>query len=623
MTYSISCTGTGGTATGSVTVGVGSAPIQPSWTYKYRNQSPYLFQTVSTGTYLSPLPAYPGYYYYADLWWPTYLSVDPQAGWQWRNPGWDWIDKNLLSQGTGAWASFGANAVAGSTAIYTYTGTDVTALVQYVQSNSKWLALMVTNTGWARAAGGIVTPGQTPPSINVTYTDGSTGVLRARIVANDSRGGSYPVTITRSLWLPVFMEFDRPIKPVSSAKINITITEHWSGNATVQIFLLDPPVNSEPITDTTGLASLAWPLDTGLSSVPGILWAQKIVDGSVLSDFVVWNDSNKWSEFNYDPAIWGGTPNRTLWPHKDAGKWIQRNALMSNVSIVGSSFTGEGFTPLAPGIWAMRLSMPYFNVVDGQEVTNGWRVASDMIMFMDEPNFGRLDHIFVRYYVRMGTPYSPQVSDRKLILSNGVPRWTDMGGKMGIGPSHATSYGGVSGSSGWGYGWQMRQSWKDNEAGQWGPDEQGVTQGFHLYDYQSNNPTGYRYGTEQDGTFERWGQKWGLGSMMYAGQWYEIETELKLNTVFTGSNTYLPDGELRAWVDGKLVWEGTGMVFRTLPIYDPGYNPSRIRPARELGVKELWLNWFHGGQSENTYPRTMFYSNIAWGKSRIGKMQTQ
>ena len=110
--------------------------------------------------------------------------------------------------------------------------------------------------------------------------------------------------------------------------------------------------------------------------------------------------------------------------------------------------------------------------------------------------------------------------------------------------------------------------------------------------------------------------------MMYAGQWYEVETELKLNTVYTGSNSYLPDGELRSWVDGRLVWEGTGMVFRTLPAYDPGYNPSKLRPARELGIKELWLNWFHGGQSENTVDRTMFYANIAWGKSRIGKMQS-
>lgn len=53
------------------------------------------------------------------------------------------------------------------------------------------------------------------------------------------------------------MEFDRPTKSVASAKLTLTITEHWSGNATVQIFLLDPPMNSEPITDTTGLASLA------------------------------------------------------------------------------------------------------------------------------------------------------------------------------------------------------------------------------------------------------------------------------------------------------------------------------------------------------------------------------
>ena len=53
----------------------------------------------------------------------------------------------------GAWVSFPVNAVAGSSAVYAYTGADATALVQYVQANSKWLAVMFTNTGGARAVG--------------------------------------------------------------------------------------------------------------------------------------------------------------------------------------------------------------------------------------------------------------------------------------------------------------------------------------------------------------------------------------------------------------------------------------------------------------------------------------
>ena len=91
----------------------------------------------------------------------------------------------------------------------------------------------------------------------MTYTDGSTGILNARIMAADSSSSQLPVTIAKSIGLPVFMEFDRPTKPVASAKLSVTVTEHWSGNATMQVFLLDPALNTEPTTDTTGLASLA------------------------------------------------------------------------------------------------------------------------------------------------------------------------------------------------------------------------------------------------------------------------------------------------------------------------------------------------------------------------------
>jgi hypothetical protein len=64
--------------------------------------------------------------------------------------------------------------------------------------------------------------------------------------------------------------------------------------------------------------------------------------------------------------------------------------------------------------------------------------------------------------------------------------------------------------------------------------------------------------------------------VLHAGRWYCIEHELKLN----GVAPFAADGELRCWIDGRLAFQETGMVFRTLPLYAPAYNPNRLRPAR-------------------------------------------
>lgn len=67
----------------------------------------------------------------------------------------------------------------------------------------------------------------------------------------------------------------------------MTVTEHWSGNSTIQFYLLDPSLNTEPLTNGSGLASLAGPLDSGLSSIPGVLGVHRYVDGSIMNDFFV------------------------------------------------------------------------------------------------------------------------------------------------------------------------------------------------------------------------------------------------------------------------------------------------------------------------------------------------
>ena len=87
---------------------------------------------------------------------------------------------------------------------------------------------------------------------------------------------------------------------------------------------------------------------------------------------------------------------------------------------------------------------------------------------------------------------------------------------------------------------------------------------------------------------------------------------------------FLADGELRAWVDGRLVFERTGLVFRSFPMRGAGgppTGPTVMPPVRELGVRALWLNWYHGGVTQNTVPRTMFMTGLAWGSEYIGPMR--
>jgi len=463
------------------------------------------------------------------------------------------------------------------------------------------------------------------PYIAVTYTDATTANLACKVSAMIDSSSTAPQSTQAEITLPAFLEFERPTKAVASAVLHFSVTQQqWSGAPTdIKLDgILTPPLNTDPATNTGGLAASSTALDATLVSVPGILGVHRYNDGSTLTDyFIDQSTKSKASESNYDPAIWGGTQDLTKWPHTVAGKWMRSNSGDPAPTLVDSSYTGEGFSPLYPGLGALRINMADQTVVPRQEVTTAGRLAADLLLMLPDADFGTTDRIFVRYYRRIGTPYSPQPSDRVQVLSGGTPRWTDMSGKTGIGPSHATTFGGVSGTSGGGYGWQMRHSWYDADLGMGGPDEGGVTQGFHLYDYRSNNPVGYRYGNESEQA-ERWGQRGGLGAVMYAGRWYEIETDLKLNTINIGAGTYSADGELRCWIDGRLVYQRTGMVFRTAPLYAPAYNASQLRPARQLGVKELWLNIFHGGQSENTYPRTDFIAGLAWGTSRIGAMKS-
>lgn len=584
---------------------------------KYRCTQPYLFQPIPAKTIPSRLPG--GTNWPMDNFGPTYLCVDMHTEWFWDRPGGDWLDAAGMRHGSTPWFSHPVGAVSGATAIQRYS-MDVTAAIRFCQTNNRWCALLVTAINAPRAIAGMAHPSEPAPFLMVTYVGGTQARLNCRLLGVNSKSSNGPATLTTSTPLPVFVEFDRPVGAVASATMHVSLTEHWSGNDPRLVgFVLDPPVNKQPA--RAGLAAGTGRLDQGLPAVADIIGVHRYLDGSRMSDFALLPSVNFGAERNYDPAIFGtGARDTTKLPHLGLGKWV---GVTSNWTLVNSSHVGDGFAPLAPGLGAMRLQMPAEpGVTDGSVVGYSGTLAGNGQIFLPEALFGRLPRIFVRYYLRVGTPALATRADRKHVYHQpGYPVWTTCAGKFGIAPDHSTATGGVSGSAGGGHGWQMRHAWYDCDAEKGGPDEGGWAAGYHLYDFYYRNPPGHNYGRgDRSEEGERWGQIGGLGGVMYAGQWYCVETELKLNSLTSDAPGFLADGELRTWIDGRLTFQRTGMVFRTAPIADLAYNPEQVRPCRELGVRGLWLDWFHGGKTVNTINRTMFFTGLAWAKQYIGPM---
>lgn len=582
---------------------------------RYRHQQPFLLQAVPTRELASRIPG--GQALHWDLFGPTHRYVDAHTGWPWTRPGGDWLDANGVRHGPTPWFSAPVGDRQGSEAS-AYYATDVTRLVKHVQSSRCWLALLLTAPTAPRTIAGTIGSPHPPPSIEVIYADGKRARLRCRLVASLDPRSELPNTTAAIVNLPAVAEFEAPTGPVQSAILNWTVTAHWSGNLPViQGFLLDPPISKHAA--RSGLATQAGRHDDGLQHLPDVIGVHHYTDSRPLSDFVHAERASLSSEREFDPAIWGRAgEDLGKWPHAGVGKWLSAGPPLS---LVQSGYRHEGFLPLASGLGALRVHMPATALTDGAVVGYNGTLGAHAMIFLPKPLFGRLDRVFVRYYIRLGLPGIATARQRLQVQHvPGQSDWTSMSGKFGIGPDHSTTFGGVSGTSGGGAGWQMRMAWYECDAHVGGPDERGWAPGFHLYDFQANNPAGHRYGLEQRPQFDRWGQRGGIGGMLYAGHWYCVETELRLNTVFADAPGHVADGALRTWLDGKLVYEQLQMVFRTLPLVEAPYQPNRIRPCRELGVRGLWLNFFHGGKTANTIDRTIFYTGLAWAKRYIGPM---
>lgn len=559
----------------------------------------------------------------------TYVSV--KTGWPWPNYGGSWIDGSQAhtAQGSVPWATHPLNAVAGEFAAHTYTGIDITALALYVQTNGTWMALFVRSNGGARS---LATPhtGGAHHSVTYNYVDGTNETVPATVVAYASEPIG-PNTSGAYLPMPCFVEFQRPQRAVVSATMALRVVAHWSGNSTLELMLLRPSINTDPYTAGAGLAQQGGVADVGLSAVPGVIGSHRYEDGAPESQFLVRQALNKYSESNYSPSVIteGGAVDTSKWPYTTAGKWLVPANGGTVELVTGAQMQAAGVTPLAPGLGALKCTMLDSGIANGGAADSNGTLGVDLQWFLPPEHFGLLDHGFVRYYIWVAAPADPQPSDRREFMQGTNRVWAQMSGKWGINFSADNSYGGFSRTSGGPYGFQLRSGYYDATPGAAGPDRAGFAAGHHFTDdFQGNQPVGYRYGVNGDAgnlemnhQKEMWGQRGGRGGVIYSGRWVMVEHELAANTAST-AGTWSPDGVLRTWVDGCLVFEKTNLVVRTLPRAVIAYDGSKLRPAKNLGFTKLLLNWFHGGTTPNTVNRAHYYAAVAFGTSRIGAMKT-
>lgn len=652
---------------------------------KYRNQSKYLFQTVlpDTPSRLDPAiyPAIPlinefnpnvnaGKGLGATIMvTPTRIFIDKGAGWAWDQNGGDILDKNLVRNPAVSvpWFSITVPPSATPTVVQLDVSADVTAMQQFIQSNNRWNAISIgpSNQRWIAGKMSV-----TPPRIHVTYTDGTSEDLACRITAQNTSATAFPGSQAAEYLLGVFTEFEKPRSPVASAKLYLRVTRNSAGSVPITGNVIDPRLNTDPVQQ--GIAA-GYVLDSGINGDPNIIGSHQYLDGTTFADFADLTNINIGAEVNYSPHLFagrGGVVDTTKLPYRSLGKWIYNDNNSpatpyrnSYISVVPSTYqSNDGFKPLAPGVGALRVNMksnPLFKhdgVFVGSSAPDS--CVTSMKIFLPADLWGS-KHLFIRYHIFIaapnGMPYrmrsddlyqvctqpavSPSPPVGTILQPSQMQRcdWSDHAGKTGIAADHWTTFGGTSGVAGGGRGWQSRDAWHDFVHNTDGPDIGGIGVAWHSYDFGNQQPAGYNYsiGDDKYKADTGYGQRGGLGGVLYAGQWYCIETELLLNDVVPGTwdhPGFIPNGEMRRWQDGRLVFERLGMVMRSLPMcygethtqgayIDPGYVANHIRPTANLGLRSIWFNYFHGGITPNSWDRIIYIAQLVYAKQYIGPMR--
>jgi len=217
-----------------------------------------------------------------------------------------------------------------------------------------------------------------------------------------------------------------------------------------------------------------------------------------------------------------------------------------------------GFEPLDGA--ALMVKIP---AAENLGVDMGYRLADKQ---RAEP-----EEIYFRYYLRLSSDWMPTLD----------------GGKL---PGISATYG----QAGWGgrrtdgsRGWSMRGSFY--------PTPQPGNP------YHARSPIGtYAYHVDmKDDTGDAWPWSSGGQALLERNRWYCIEQYFKINRI--GQR----DGVLRAWIDGRLVFERMDV---------------RVRDVSSIRIEQIWMNVYFGGRQPSPTDLHLFIDNVVVARRYIGPM---
>ncbi|CAL95880.1 polysaccharide lyase [Azoarcus olearius] len=241
---------------------------------------------------------------------------------------------------------------------------------------------------------------------------------------------------------------------------------------------------------------------------------------------------------------------------EEAG-WIKRWSIFGEQSKAEAVTSGPGFAPLQGK--ALKVTVPA-----------GGKLGLDLRYRFREKLGKEPEEAYLRYYVRFPSEWKTPVDGGKL------PGLSGTYGRAGWGGRTPDGYN----------GWNARMLFRRQAPeGHSMHDKVGVGTELSVPEVP---------GVQREGHFTWAG---GHAGVLDKNRWYCIEQYVKMNTVGQA------DGIVRGWVDGRLAFERTGVIFRH---------------TDKLKIEEVWMNVYHGGGQPTPRDIPMYIDSVVAATRYIG-----
>ena len=267
-------------------------------------------------------------------------------------------------------------------------------------------------------------------------------------------------------------------------------------------------------------------------------------------------------------GIAGTVPEKYIGDHPDVlfSEQFEDDDWKSNWSILGrqSSLSQVSFENDVAGLQGKFLKIT---------IKKGTGLGLDLrYLFNDKLGF-EPEEIYLRYYIFFPNSWATPVDGGKL------PGLSGTYGRAGWGGRKPDGYN----------GWNMRMLFRQQP-----PDSHPMRDKVAI-GTEASIPEITNFQSEGHYT---WAD--GYNGVLDKNRWYCIEQYVKLNDADKAN------GIIRGWVDGKLAFERTDLVYRFTPA---------------LKIEQVWMNVYHGGQRPTPRDISMYIDNVVVSRQYIGPFE--